>query len=176
MGIEKLCDQDFIFLNEYVAVIRPIADAITFVESTRQFFGSYLPTLFGVRTRLRELYLEDKLLYCKPLLVAVKNGFDKRLEHLMKLSDLYDEGSPKAVPLYIAMLCNPAFKLSYIPVYWLEKNPNTISQIKSIFLNAMVKQLGMQTNGTNGNEDEYMAASSDTVTTSNQSGNHYSSS
>lgn len=163
LGIEKLSDQDFDFLTEFVKVFRPIADGITFVEGTHKNFGSYLPTLFSIRMTLREMYVDDELLYCRPLLLAIKEGFDKRFWHLMKLTDLYERGSPKAVPLYIAMLSNPAFKFNYIPKYWFEENPNALNQIKSIFLNAMQKELDIQTHD---KDDVATAAATSTASTS----------
>lgn len=152
LGIEKLSDQDLDFLKEYIRAIRPIADAITYIEGMR-CFGSYLPTLFAARLKLRELYLDDQLIYCQPLVCALSNGFDRRFADVMNLGSVYQEGSPKAVPLYLAMISNPAFKLSYIPQYWFDANPNTITQIKSMMLNAMRMGLKPSQNETHAEND-----------------------
>lgn len=97
LKLEKLCDQDFRFLSEYATVIKPIAEAITFLEGDIKTFGAYLPKLFDVREQLKELSTSDELLYCQPLLAAVKDGFQRRFSHLMHLTDIYERGSPKAV-------------------------------------------------------------------------------
>lgn len=175
LGIEKLSDQDFDFLTEFAEVVRPIADAITFVEGMRSF-GSYLPTLFGARMKLREIYLEEKLIFCQPLVVAIKEGFDKRFGDVTKLTDLFEKGSPKAIPLYLAMISNPDFKLSYIPDYWIENYPNTLTQIKSILLNALRKEMEFAMGELHVNdENDNAACGADTETqqtaTVNQSGN-----
>lgn len=141
LNIEQLCDQDYDFLAEYVKTIKPIANAITYLEGDSLTFGAYLPTLFSVRQALKDLYKENGLVYCKPLLVAVKNGFDRRFGHLMKLPSQHESGDPKAVPLFLAMFTNPDFKLNYIPDDWFDSNPQGMSQIKSLLLNSMRQYL-----------------------------------
>lgn len=141
LKIDKLCDQDYLFLSEYTRIIKPIANAITYLEGDKQTFGGYLPMLFGVRQTLKDLYLEDNLQYCKSLLIAVKDGFDKRFGHLIKLTSTYETGDAKAVPLFLAMITNPEFKLNYIPNDWFHGNAQGMTQIKSILLNAMKEYL-----------------------------------
>lgn len=139
LGIEQLCDQDIIFLREYKRVLQPIAEAITFVEGNTNTFGVYLPTLFGIRTRLRELHNEDDFMYCQPLLEAIRNGFSKRFAHLMTISDMYGEPDARAVPLFLAMLTNPCFKMSFIPTYWFDEHPYGMQNIQNLILNALKK-------------------------------------
>lgn len=139
--IEKLCDQDYEFLTEFVRVIKPIANAITFLEGNVQTFGGYLPMLFSVRQTIKDLYINDELVYCKPLLLAVRDGFDKRFGHLLKLSSPFERGDKKAVPLFIAMLTNPEFKMNFIPSDWFHNNAEGLNQIKSLLLNSMKQHL-----------------------------------
>lgn len=141
LQIEKLCDQDFKFLSEFVSVIKPIANAITYLEGNVQTFGAYLPMLFSVRQTLKDLYTKDDLEFCGALVTAVKDGFDKRFGHIMKLSDTFEVGDPKALPLFIAMISNPEFKINFIPDYWFHGNVEGMQQIKSIMLNAMKHHL-----------------------------------
>lgn len=141
LGLEKLCDQDYRFLSEFVTVIKPIANAITYLEGDVQTFGSYLPMLFSVRQELRDLYLKDDFEFCRALLLAVKNGFDKRFGHLMDLSNPFERGDSKAVPLFLAMLTNPDYKLNFIPTHWFHGNAEGFNQIKSLLLNAMKQYL-----------------------------------
>lgn len=145
LKIDKLCDQDIDFLKEYKLVLQPIAEAITFVEGSMNTFGSYLPTLFGIRTRLRELHLNsDELKYCKPLLDAIRSGFNTRFAHLMHLPDMYVQGDPKAAPLFIAMLSNPRYKTNFIPPYWFDENPLGFNQIKNLMINTMKQLVDLQ--------------------------------
>lgn len=137
LSIEKLCDQDFEFLSEFISVIKPIANAITFLEGDIQTFGAYLPMLFSVRQTLKEMYRDNQLQYCRPLLIAVRDGFDKRFGHLTTLTSYFEKGDPKALPLFIAMLSNPEYKMNFIPTDWFHSNANGMAQIKSLLLNAM---------------------------------------
>lgn len=113
LGIDKLSDQDIQFLQEFVKVLQPIADAITLLEGSKNMFGTYLSTLFGEGTKLRDMHMQvEPLLYCRPLLDAIREGFRNRFAHLMTLGNLFAEPDPRAVPLFIAMVSNPRFKLN----------------------------------------------------------------
>lgn len=137
LGIDKLSDQDIQFLREFAQVFQPIADSITFLEGSRNMFGTYLPTLFSVRTKLREMHHSNKLAYCRPLLDAVRDGFQKRFDHLMSLGNVFTEPDPRAVPLFIAMVSNPRFKVNFIPPYWFDENPGALLKIQNLLLNVM---------------------------------------
>lgn len=144
LGIEKLSDQDIQFLIEFTKVFQPIADAITFLEGSKNMFGAYLPTLFSVRTKLRQIHLSNELVYCKPLLHAIRDGFHKRFAHLMSLGNVFQEPDPRAIPLFIAMVSNPRFKLNFIPPYWFDENPQAMQQIQNLLLNAMKQTVAQQ--------------------------------
>lgn len=145
LRLERLCDQDFAFLSEYARIIKPIADAIGHLEGN-VLFGNYLPILFTCRVSLKEMELMETLMYCGPLLTAVKNGFDKRFRKLMRLGDIFERPDAKAVPLFLGMLTNPEFKMKCIPDTWFHENANGIVQIKSILLNAMKQMIQVEKN------------------------------
>ncbi|XP_031632092.1 uncharacterized protein LOC116346286 isoform X2 [Contarinia nasturtii] len=105
--IPVLDKDDYTFLNEYMKVIQPIAEALKALEGNRDTFGSYLPTLFGLKFKLDELK-KTRLKFCKPLLQNVCDGFSTRFCNMMDLN------SPKSIPLYMAMVTNPSFKLNYL--------------------------------------------------------------
>lgn len=146
LGIDKLSDQDIQFLQEFVEVLQPIADAITLLEGSKNMFGTYLPTLFGVRTKLRDMHLSavEPLLYCRPLLDAIRDGFRNRFAHLMTLGNLFAEPDPRAVPLFIAMVSNPRFKLNFMPKYWFDENPDGMQKIQNLLLNVMKQMMVKQ--------------------------------
>lgn len=156
LKLDKLCDQDFAFLTEFNNIIKPIADAITFLEGDVKTFGSYLPMLFSVRQTLKDLYINNDLEFCRPLLIAVRDGFDKRFGHLMSLGNVFEKGNPKAIPLFLAMLSNPEYKMNFIPHYWFHQNANGFNQIKSLLLSAMKQQVEYEKksneNGSMGND------------------------
>lgn len=133
------------FLSEFVYVLRPVMRAIKYVQG-RCFFGSYLPMLFGLRS---ELNSENTLKYCEPLVLALREGFEKRLGHAM------DPENPKSVPLFVAMITNPKYKMNYIPQNLLRAN---ILRLKRMLLSAAEEMIERNVRklseiSTNENED-----------------------
>lgn len=128
LKISALSQDDYEFLREFVTVIAPIADGITYLEGDKQLFGAYLPTLFGIKTSLLEMKSSRELLYCMPLVDAVYDGFTKRFKEMMNLDN------PRATPLYLAMISDPKYKISFIPPSaW---NKDTLKMIKNALLAA----------------------------------------
>lgn len=108
LDIPVLDEGDYGFLNEYMRIIRPIAEALKALEGNRDTFGIYLPTLFGLKFKLDELK-KTRLNFCKQLLQNVCDGFSARFSKMLDLNN------PKSIPLYLAMVTNPNFKLNYMP-------------------------------------------------------------
>lgn len=61
-----------------------------------------------MRAELNQL-ADKNLIFCKPLLKAVKTGFNGRFK------DLMDINCCASVPLYLAMMSHPFFKINFIP-------------------------------------------------------------
>lgn len=133
LHISSLNQRDYDFLWEFLMVMRPIANGITFLEGDKQLFGAYLPTLFGIKTALSDM--ETELTYCAPLLQAVNDGFNRRFGEMM------DPFNAKSVPLFIAMVSNPMFKMSYIPPSFMRAS--VIRSIKNMLLTAGEKILNI---------------------------------
>lgn len=128
-----MSDEDYEFLREFVEVIGPIAHGITLLEGDKHYFGMYLPTLFGIKNRLMEMESRQNFMHCKPLLDAVIDGFDNRFKAMMDPTD------SRSIPLYIAMVTDPKYKLNYIPPFiW---NSSTLQRIKNMLLTAAEKIL-----------------------------------
>lgn len=108
ISIPILDCEDYEFLNEYMNVIRPIAEALKALEGNRDTFGSYLPTLFGLKFKL-DVLKKTSFKFCEPLLENIVDGFNTRF------SGMIDSNNPKSIPLYMAMVSNPRFKLNYLP-------------------------------------------------------------
>lgn len=111
LKIDALNENDYEFLTEYVTIIRPIANAITILEGDKQMCGSYLPVLFGIQKWLDfiESNANAPIMHCDALLQAVKNGLKTRFSAMMDPFDVV------SVPLYIAMVSNPKYKMNFIP-------------------------------------------------------------
>lgn len=123
LGIGAFTKTQLEFLKEYEKVLRPVMRAIKYVQG-RYYFGSYLPMLFGLRS---ELNSEKSLKYCKPLILALRSGFEKRFSNIM------NPENPQSVPLFVAMISNPKYKMNYIPQNLLRGN---MSRLKKMLLSA----------------------------------------
>lgn len=98
---------EYVFLIEYHKAITPVAVALKTLEANKYTFGMYLPVLKGLRSQLNSLKSSTVKL-CLPLINALDTGFEKRFSKLMDAFDC------KAVPLYLAMVSNPKYKLNYL--------------------------------------------------------------
>lgn len=127
--IVPLDDDDFEFLREYHSIITPVAIALKTLESSQFSFGLYLPTLIGLRIKLGQL-VQSPLFHCKPLVLAIQDGFETRFK---KVLDIFDSEG-QWIPLYLGMVTNPRFKLNYLGMRTI---PSHISnKIRSILFNA----------------------------------------
>ncbi|XP_055307105.1 uncharacterized protein LOC129571338 isoform X2 [Sitodiplosis mosellana] len=95
------------FLQEFLIVLKPIARGLSTLEGNR-YFGYNLISLFNIRAEIEHIVSSVRLKFCKPLLLAVRDGFFARFK------DHMDMNKPLSVPLYLAMLSHPSFKMNYI--------------------------------------------------------------
>lgn len=100
------------------------------LEGTSHTFGAYLPMLFGLGQKLLNLKTTMANNECKHLVDALLKGLDTRFGHLLVLN----EKDGRSVPLYIAMICNPQFKLSYMNLNSI--GPSTMRKIRYMLLKA----------------------------------------
>lgn len=124
------------FLADYHNCLTPVAAALKFLEGNKHTFGVYLPMLCSLKQKLNLLQNSQIGKSCKPLADALAAGFEKRFAKIMILDKdcKKDEDNGLGVPLYLAMVTNPMFKLNFmnksvIPAEQLNK-------IRSILFNA----------------------------------------
>lgn len=112
MNIEPFDDDEYNFLEQYVQIINKVAIALKTLEGNKHTFGLYLPTLFGLRNALRKCanIEQTETLKCIELAKALEAAFERRFGQLMDVND--PEG--KSVPLFIAMITHPQFKLNFM--------------------------------------------------------------
>lgn len=131
LRVAPLDCNEYAFLCEYHNVMSLVAATLHTLEANRYTFGIYLPTLMGLQYKLQQMinHLSNKNIdsietydiaeterekttrsKCLPLANAIKRGFDNRFRELI---DAYNK---KSVPLYVAMLSNPTFKLNFMCV------------------------------------------------------------
>lgn len=75
---------------------------------------------------------ENTVFDCLPLVIALQSGLENRFGELM---DPFNANG-KSIPLYVAMLSNPAFKLNYMGMKKIP--PNLILRLKEMLYNAAV--------------------------------------
>lgn len=126
LEIQSFDDDERRFLREYHNVITPVAIALKRLEGNAHTFGMYLPTLYGLRIKLNEL--SESLEFCNPLVAAIQTGFESRFGEVM---DIYNV---KSVPLWLAMVTNPKYKLNFIGM---KRIPSHIlMKVKNLLQNA----------------------------------------
>lgn len=108
LGIDIFTTSERSFLEEYKNILKPISVALDNLQRTKCAYGILLPTLFITQDELNSMKEEDSLVYCKPLLVAVINGFKKRFQSVM------DFNNNESVPALIAAISHPHFKLRWL--------------------------------------------------------------
>lgn len=130
LKIDIFGEDEYTFLEKYHRAISPIASALKLLEANKYTFALYLPILTGIRNKLNLLKMSGDFLFCKALIVALINGFEDRFSHLM---DIYNYDG-KSVPLYVAMVVNPQYKLNFLGF---QKVPSHIgNKVRSMLMNA----------------------------------------
>lgn len=158
MKIASLDEDDCCFLEEYYEIITPIACALKSLEANRFAFGLYLPILTGIRKKLNDLK-KKRFVYGKPLINALEKGFEQRFAEFLDIYDLYG----RSVPLYIAMVTNPQYKLNFLGF---ERIPSHISnKVQTMLLNAGKEALTHEKEKEiqNRTEEEAVASTSATI-------------
>lgn len=151
LRVKPLDSNEYDFLREYHYVMSLIATALNTLEANRYTFGIYLPTLLGLQYKLqlliKHLSNKDSPIYtikiiddegevqevgtnCLPLTYAIKRGFEKRF------GDLIDPFHIKSIPLYVAMMSNPTYKLNFMCLPSISEE--LFDQLKGMLVNAAV--------------------------------------
>lgn len=133
LKVSPLEDEEYGFLREYHSVIKLIAMALKSVEADSYTFALYLPTLLGLRINLQAMIDSHTLIYCEPLVGALQNGLQARFGNLMDSSGT----DGKSVPLFVAMMSNPAFKLNFMGMKRIE--PNLLNRLKDMLCSEAIK-------------------------------------
>lgn len=144
LKVDPLDDDEYAFLQEYHSVIALIATALKSIESNRYTFALYLPTLFGLKIKLQELIDKKLVSDCIPLVHALQNGIESRFGNLM---DPFGSDK-KSVPLFIAMITNPQFKLNFMGMKQISSN--LLNKLKDMLVSEATK---IENENSNQNDD-----------------------
>lgn len=147
LRVAPLEDEDYGFLREYHSVMKLIAIALKSIESDSYTFALYLPTLFGLRINLQAMIDGHKIFHCEPLVVALLKGLDARFGNLM---DPFSSDG-KSVPLFVAMISNPTFKLNFMGMKKIQ--PHLLNRWKDMLLAEALKVENVILNDEDGGDD-----------------------
>lgn len=156
LGISIFTQGQRNFLHEYTTIMEIIANALDNLQANKHPYAVVLPTLFQTKERLNEMVSSSNtLVYCKPLLSAVTNGFNKRFCEIMDFSH------DSSIPALIATVTHPFFKLRWLnPELCTTEQTDKIKQILSYAAdeisieNAAVESRNNASEGTNQPESE----------------------
>lgn len=60
-------------------------------------------------------------------------------DSIYEIDESQDRLKSKSIPSFLAMLCNPEYKMNFIPDYWFDGNINGVSKIRTLLMNSMKK-------------------------------------
>lgn len=130
LEIDALDEEEYEFLLNHYRIISLVATALKTLEADKYTFGLYLPTLIGLKLKLSALLEKENSVQCVPLIIALQSGLESRFGGLM---DPFNENG-NSVPLYVAMLSNPTFKMNFLGI---KKIPaNLLGRFKDMLFKA----------------------------------------
>lgn len=101
LDVPRLKPPELSFLNEYVSVVRPLAQALNILQAeNKMFMGYLLPTVVMLREKLATK--KTSATTCKPLITAMISGIDRRFH------DVFNDAEASA-----AAILHPKFKMSW---------------------------------------------------------------
>ncbi|XP_060857667.1 uncharacterized protein LOC132935209 isoform X1 [Metopolophium dirhodum] len=107
LKLEQLTKKNWVFLEEYCAVMEPLAIALDKLQAEKSCFLGYVaPTIISLRLLLIQ---QTNLIYCRHLALSIIKSLEKRFYFIFDLENI------KGKPYIIASISHPRFKLSWIP-------------------------------------------------------------
>lgn len=132
LNIDPFDSDEYDFLRQYFEIINKVWIALKVLEGDKNPFGLYLPTLFGLRAVLNK-YADintTETPKCLQLAIALRTGFNKRFASMMEVFN----SDGKSLPLYIAMVTNPKYKLNYMGTRTID--PRVLNKLKEVLVTA----------------------------------------
>jgi len=132
LGIKQmLTEQEYLYIEEHVAVTRPIAHALDILQGENNtFYGMVLPCLLSLQQKLRTLN-QTKWTYCKRLIETLQTSIENRF------ASYFDFTSIEAKEASIAAFSHPYFKNKWLTCISRDKH----EQLLSIFKTAILSEL-----------------------------------
>lgn len=125
LSLDDFSAIDIEFFKEYVPVMAPVAEGIDSLQGDT-FYSFFLPILTRIKYKFESIATVSKLKHCKPLLKAIRDGFEKRFGHFFDLED------DRAIAAIVSACVHPYFKTR-----WLHKSlhsPENVNMIEMMIL------------------------------------------
>lgn len=120
LHLTKLKLNEWVFLEEYCKTMEPLAVSLDKLQGeNKSFLGYVAPTILVLRRLLIALPNQK---HCKPLSLVIIKAIETRFSYLFDLS------SPESKHFIISSISHPKFKLSWVPVRFM-------NECKTLFLN-----------------------------------------
>uniref|UniRef100_A0A1I8NJF1 Uncharacterized protein n=1 Tax=Musca domestica TaxID=7370 RepID=A0A1I8NJF1_MUSDO len=124
LGVPSFLGSEIEYLEEYLKVLKPIAEGIDFLQGEQNmFFGYFIPTLVSIKMKLRRLENEN-LAFLERVNIEMQKALHKRFEKYFYLK----EDSLDAV---IAAIVIPDVKLRFLKTLLETANNITEDDIKT---------------------------------------------
>jgi len=138
LHLTKLKLNEWVFLEEYSKTMEPLAISLDKLQGkNRSFLGYVAPTILVLR---RLLIAFTDLKHCKPLSFIIIKSIETRFSYLFDLS------SPESKIFVIASISHHKFKLSWIPVRYINvcktlffKECSVVATNSEHFINSIIE-------------------------------------
>lgn len=124
LGVSNFLASEIQYLEEYLQLLKPIAEAIDFLQSEKSmFFGYFIPTLVSIRVKMRRLESEQ-FLHLAGINIEMQLALLKRFEIFFYLKE-------ESLDPVIAAIVIPDVKLKFLNILLETAKTFTVDDIKS---------------------------------------------
>jgi len=86
LKLEQLTKKNWVFLEEYCAVMEPLAISLDKLQAEKSCFLGYVaPTIISLRLLLIQ---KTNLIYCRPLALSIIKSLEKRFDFIFDLENI----------------------------------------------------------------------------------------
>lgn len=132
LKIPTILTDDIEYLQEYTKLMRPIAEAIDFLQAQNtMYFGYFIPTIVTLRIKMHRL---------EPASFKYLSEVSEQMQKaLLKRFDKYFKMQPEACDAVIAAISLPSIKLRFLKALLETATTQTEERVKTMFNTYVVK-------------------------------------
>ena len=136
LEIEPLLEQEYQYLEEYVQLLQPIAEAIDFLQGDNgMLYGYLIPALATIKTKYAKLQFSDNMHRLKPMVGEMVAAINRRFSDFVNLDN-------KAHIAIVASILCPMVKSRWIKAIDPDVTDVTEAEIIKSAKNAVVMMAG----------------------------------